>query len=148
MASFEETSGVGLSGEQNRQGSIEIPIPEEPDESWCSMLAAAYGNGTYRTTIKTASYLRQKFPAYGNRHKRYENFSCETPNGKLGKIDGLLLGVKMIPEFDDGGSYIPHVVLVYAEQEFVPFWIADHPDQEFVVPINDTGEQLVLYPDS
>ena len=146
MTSFESPGGRGLSGEQNRQEAIELPIPEDPDVAWCAIVTAAYGNGSYRTTIKTASYLRRKLPIRKKGLKCYENYSCEGPDGEPGEIEGVLVGAKMIPNFDDG-PYVPHLVLVEADQGDVPYWIADHPNQEFLIPLSDAGKELFLHPE-
>lgn len=145
MAQFGEASSGGLHGEQNKPDAIVIPLPEEPDTSWCSILTTAYGRGSYRAVIRTHSFLRLRYPVHG-RLKRYENYTCRGRNGEPAEIDGLLVGIKLIPDFVDG-PYIPHAVLVDTEQQAVPFWIADHPDQEFLVPLNEVDEQLVVYPD-
>ena len=146
MTSFEESSGGGSTGEQNSQGTVVVPIPEDVDWTWCNMLAEAYGRGDFRICLKTASYMRLQLPMR-DKHKRYDSYGCLSDDGELTEIEGLLVGTKMIPEFTDGGDYIPHAVLVDVEQYQSPFWIADNPEQEFLVPLDMTDDELILYPD-
>lgn len=144
MTSFEESAG-DYPGEPGAQSAIEVPVPHQPDEAWCSMLTEAYGGCRFRTTIKTKKYLKQINPNVRGL-KQFHQYRCSPIDGSTGKIDGLFVGAKMVPEFDDG-PYVPHAVLVDTEQLMAPFAIADQSGQEFMVPLGDDNEQLSFYID-
>jgi hypothetical protein len=123
----------------------EIPVPEDADEAWCSMVASAYGGGKYRTIIESYYVLRSRMVPH-NRIKRYLSVGCPASDGDAGRINGLIVGAEMVPELNEEGQYIPHLIMVDVEQEDTPYWIAQSPEQEFLVPLSHTDE-LVLFPD-
>lgn len=141
MTSFEQSGE--LPGESSLTAT-EIPIPDEADEDWCNMVASAYGNGKYRTIVEVDYMLRCRFDPH-SWIKSYERVKCPPVNGEAGRLNGLLIGTKMIPDFYDG-PYEPYLVLVDVEQEDTPYWIAQSPEQEFLVPLTQIDE-IAIFPD-
>lgn len=147
MAFGERTGDGGLSSEYDWFMIRTVPIPSEVDEAWCGMITEAYGGGeTYRVAVPTLSYLCSSNPRPG-RGRNYDAYSCSPPDGGTAKIEGLLMGAEMIPQFDDRGTRLAHVRLIDAEMQTPPFRIEGGHEAEVLVPLTNAGAILTLYPE-
>lgn len=122
-----------------------IPVPYEADQAWCAMITKEYG-GRFRTKIEAEWVLRDIFNPHGNSAmKSYERVECLPINGEPPKLNGLVIGAKLAPEFADG-PYRPYLTLIDVDQDESPCWIAQSSEQEFLVPLDKTDE-ITIFPD-
>jgi hypothetical protein len=129
-----------------------VLISPDLNEAGCDIITEAYGDGRWRTTVKSAKYMTQRMDRVqdpGRCGYFYRTLEGLTPSGGLPELSGVLVGMRMLPDWDNaerGLKCIPHAVL----KEVWAFAgdtseLSEHPDQEILVPLPADERRLVLY---